>query len=81
MLPVPARDNTNRNKPQTGELLYYLVSGKNSCVGGEGSLGFSTPGAERPNDTPCPTLGNDTDGDQVPDIDDNAFEERPDVRP
>jgi hypothetical protein len=59
--------------PQPGETIYYLVSGRNSCPAGEGSLGLDSSDLDRPNDAPCPTAGTaDTDNDQVPDINDNC---------
>jgi hypothetical protein len=59
--------------PVSGELIYYLVSGRNSCPGGEGTLGFASFGPERPNDTPCPFVGTaDADGDLILDVNDNC---------
>jgi len=39
--------------PPVGDGFYYLVSGENAA-GMEGTLGFNSAGAERPNTNPCP---------------------------
>jgi len=43
---------TDSELPPAGMAFYYLVSGKNAC--GEGSLGATSSGQERPNPAPCP---------------------------
>jgi hypothetical protein len=62
--------NDPLTNPHPGELAYYLVSGKNTC--GEGPLGFASDGTPSPNNFPCTSQFNDTDGDVVLDIDDNC---------
>ena len=62
---------TDTAEPATGALSYYLVGGTNVC-GGDGSLGTDSGAIERPNDTQCVAQGNDTDMDDVPDINDNC---------
>jgi len=56
--------------PGPGEMFYYLVAGDNAC--GEGTLGLSSAGAERPNLAPCPATVLDSDGDGIVDADDNC---------
>ncbi|PYT18271.1 MAG: hypothetical protein DMF51_00535 [Acidobacteria bacterium] len=60
--------------PPVGTMYYYLVSGVNSCA--EGCLGLiAPPGAcEIPNTAPCTVVlpYPDTDGDLLPDINDNC---------
>jgi len=62
------------SNPPVGTMYYYLVSGVNACA--EGCLGLvAPPGAcEIPNATPCAVVTPypDTDGDLVPDINDNC---------
>jgi hypothetical protein len=60
-----------------GTIYYYFVSGVNSCVNGEGSLGSSYPGASgtpvvRPNPSPCAASSADSDGDTVININDDC---------
>jgi len=43
---------TDSESVTPGTALYYLVSGRNSC--GEGTLGSTSAGQERPNPSPCP---------------------------
>ena len=38
--------------PSPGQALYFLVSGNNTC--GEGTLGLTSGGQPRPNQSPCP---------------------------
>ncbi|HEU5181614.1 MAG TPA: metallophosphoesterase [Candidatus Polarisedimenticolia bacterium] len=47
-------DTTSQDSqvPSADSLFYYLVSARNSC--GDGSLGFASSGAPRPNATACP---------------------------
>jgi hypothetical protein len=56
--------------PAVGQAFYYLISGVNRC--GEGSLGQTTPGQERPNPMPCLVDEFDSDGDGVLDLDDGC---------
>jgi hypothetical protein len=56
--------------PAVGQAFYYLISGVNRC--GEGSLGQTTSGQERPNPVPCSVDEFDSDGDGVLDLDDGC---------
>ena len=70
---IAETEYTDTAIPEPGDAIYYLVSGRNSCPAGEGSLGLDSLGMDRPNDSPCSTGGTaDTDTDLVPDINDNC---------
>ncbi len=49
---LPAPGFVDVERPETGVVFYYLVSGWNTC--GEGSLGPTSAGETRPNTFPCP---------------------------
>jgi len=73
----PDRATTDAAVPPVGTAYYYFVSGVNSCVNGEGSLGSSYPGAvgspaPRPNASPCAVSSADYDLDGVLDINDDC---------
>ncbi|HUD72239.1 MAG TPA: putative metal-binding motif-containing protein [Dongiaceae bacterium] len=73
----PDRATTDAAVPPVGTAYYYLVSGVNSCAGGEGSLGSSYPGASgspvpRPNPNPCVVTSADNDADGVLNINDDC---------
>ena len=44
---------TDAAAPPSGAVHHYLVRAVNDCPGGDGSLGLTSQGAERPG-TPCP---------------------------
>jgi len=52
MASMPAAGAVDSDKPATGAIYYYMVSGRNSC--GQGILGYSSSGETRPNVDPCP---------------------------
>ena len=75
----PDRRATEPGTPPVGTAYYYFVSGVNSCINGEGTLGSKNPGfsgspAERPNNNPCPSPipAPDDDTDLVYNINDNC---------
>ncbi len=73
----PDRASQDAATPPVGTAYYYFVSGVNSCVNGEGSLGSSYPGVSgspvvRPNLNPCPVSSADSDGDTVLNINDDC---------
>jgi len=49
---LPGSQGTDSGEPLIGEAFYYLVLGRNGC--GEGSLGMTSQGQNRPNPQPCP---------------------------
>jgi hypothetical protein len=69
-LPVTFAQDTTL--PAVGRVLYYLISGASRC--GEGSLGLTTSGQERPNpvSSTCSIDEFDSDGDGVFDLDDGC---------
>jgi putative metal-binding protein/thrombospondin type 3 repeat protein len=70
----PDRATDDPATPSVGTAFYYLISGINSCPGGEGSLGEPPPfaPASRPNTSPCTVPVADQDNDTVIDINDNC---------
>ena len=67
----PAQSVTDTQNPLPGQLYFYLVT-SNAAPCTESSLGQDGNGAERPNNSACPSPGNDTDGDGVLDAADNC---------
>ena len=68
---VPFTYQTIVLDPAAGDLDYFLVAATNRCAPGEGPLGSGSSGDPRLGGT-CPSLGNDSEGDGVLDIDDNC---------
>jgi hypothetical protein len=67
---VPEPVSADGEAPQSGELFIYLVSARNSC--GESDAGtFGHVGPLVP-DAPCETLGRESDGDTIADLEDNC---------
>ena len=56
--------------PVSGDLIFFLVGARNSC--GDGRIGVDRQGVDLLASAPCAPLGNDTDGDGVPDVADNC---------
>ncbi len=65
---VPDRASSDNTLPAPGELLYYLVAGRNSCGNGELGSGSGGPRPQAPACTSDPAA--DFDGDGTPDVDD-----------
>jgi hypothetical protein len=65
---VPSRTAVDSTDPAPGELLYYLVVGRNSCGNGSAGTGFGGPRPQEPACASDPAF--DGDGDGIPDIDD-----------
>jgi hypothetical protein len=73
----PDRASSDTSNPPIGTCYYYLVAGVNSCLNGEGPLGYSFPGvsgspAPIPNPNPCPVSSADSDGDGIININDDC---------
>jgi hypothetical protein len=68
---VAAQSVTDAQNPLPGQLYFYLVTSK-AALCAESSLGLNGTGGERPNNSACPSPGNDTDNDGVLDAADNC---------
>jgi hypothetical protein len=66
----PAYSFDTAADPPLGTAQVSVVTGTNSCA--EGGAGDSSAGTPRSIPAPCPPLGQDSDSDLVPDIDDNC---------
>jgi hypothetical protein len=67
---LPGTSHDEAAAPQPGSAFYYLVAARNGC--GDSAAGRDSPGGDVFPQEPCGTLGRDTDGDGVPDLQDNC---------
>jgi hypothetical protein len=65
---VPAPESTDDEIPSPGELFFYLISARNSC----GESESDDQGDPWVPESPCETLGRDSEGDSIPDLEDNC---------
>ena len=66
---VPGITQTDAAAPPPGTAYYYLSGGRNTC--GDSGLGTASNGSARPIPS-CTAQNRDSDGDGIPDMDDNC---------
>ena len=67
---VPEPVASDGDSPAVGELYVYLVTARNVC--GESVAGATGQGGPFIPDTPCDSVAGESDGDTVPDLEDNC---------
>jgi len=67
---LAATEFDDGGNPAPGAGFYYLVAARNAC--GESAAGAASDGMPIPTPSPCPDLGQDTDGDTVRDVADSC---------